>query len=366
MSSGPAIYAGHYLRSGLGVAAALRDKEVLFHRDGATATVSVTRASDTITLRVNGKADASTAPGDMPTQVMLGHLPLLLHPDPRTVLVIGLGSGITAGSVVRHPIERLDIIEIEPVVVEASGFFAQENGNVLRDPRVRLTIADGRNFLLTTPERYDVIASEPSNPWLGGVASLFSVEFFQLARQHLRPGGLMLQWVHAYSLLPEDFQMIVKTFRTAFPSTSIWQVTGGDFLLLGRADAAPLDLNRLKNRYETNPGLRSDLARIGISDWAGILGYFLLGDKDATRYAEDAQLNTDDRLRLEFSAPRALYLDTGFPNWQLMRGFKTADLPDLTPESRGELERPEVRAEIGATLLRLGAPEDARRYLPAP
>src|SRR5262249_55468454 len=155
----------------------------------------------------------------------------------------GLGSGISAGSVARHPIERLDVVEIEPAVVEASRFFTQHNGNVLADRRVRLTIADGRNFLLTTPERYDVIASEPSNPWLSGVASLFSLEFFQLARERLRPGGFMLQWVHAYALLPEDLQMIVKTFRTVFPTTSVWNVAGGDFLLLGQTAPAPFDLN---------------------------------------------------------------------------------------------------------------------------
>src|SRR5262249_30883969 len=158
----------------------------------------------------------------------------------------------SAGAVARHSIERLDIVEIEPAVVEASQFFAKENGNVLRDRRVRLTIADGRNFLLTTRERYDVIASEPSNPWLSGVASLFSLDFFRLARQHVRPGGIMLQWVQAYSLLPEDFQMIVKTFRTVFPETSVWHVVGGDYLLLGRVDPVPLDLNLLKARYEAN------------------------------------------------------------------------------------------------------------------
>lgn len=254
----------------------------------------MTRDPDITALRVNGKADASNSVTDIPTQIMLGHLPLLLHPDPRAVLVIGLGSGISAGSVARHPIERLDVVEIEPAVVEASRFFAQDNGNVLGDRRVRLTIADGRNFLLTTRERYDVIASEPSNPWLSGVASLFSREFFQFARQRLRPGGFMLQWVHAYALLPEDLQMIVKTFRTVFPATSVWKVATGDFLLLGQTAPAPFDLNLLKARYEANPALRGDLAKIGISRWAGVLGYFVLDEKDVVRYSDGALLNTDD------------------------------------------------------------------------
>src|SRR5262249_6003186 len=159
---------------------------------------------------------------DMPTQLLSGHLPMLIHPDPRTVLVIGLGSGVTAGAVARYPVASLDIVEIEPAVVEANRFFANVNSEVLRDGRVRTMLADGRNFLLTTSNHYDAIISEPSNPWIGGVASLFTVEFFSLARQHLRPGGIMVQWIQAYNLLPEDLQMVVRTFRTVFPATSIW------------------------------------------------------------------------------------------------------------------------------------------------
>src|SRR5262249_25218844 len=174
-------------------------------------------------------------------------------------------------------------------------------------------------------------------------------------------------WVQAYSLLPEDFQMIVKTFRTVFPETSVWHVVSGDYLLLGRVDPVPLDLDLLKARYEANAALREDLARIGISGWAGVLGYFLLNEKDAARYSDRAPLNTDDQLRLEFSAPRALYLDTVGPNWQLLQRFKTADLPEVTPESRSQLDQPDVRAAIGRTLVNLGAQADALRFLqPSP
>src|SRR5262249_46035421 len=136
MSSGPAIYAATVLRSGANPAEAVPGREVLFYRDGASSTVAVTRDPGVISLRVNGKVDASNGVVDMPTQLMLGHLPLLLHPNPRSVLVIGLGSGISAGSVAHHPVQRLDIVEIEPAVVEASRFFARENGDVLKDPRV--------------------------------------------------------------------------------------------------------------------------------------------------------------------------------------------------------------------------------------
>jgi spermidine synthase len=368
MASGGAIYAKEYLQAADdagGLAQALRVKDIVFYRDGPSATVSVTKRGDTLSLRINGKVDASATSrgsGDMPTQIMNGHLPLLVHADPRVVLVIGLGSGITAAAVARHPIERLDIVEIEPAVVEANRFFADATGNVLRDPRVRMVVADARNFLGTTPNRYDVIISEPSNPWIGGVASLFTVEFFRLLAQRLRPGGVMLQWIHTYGLLPGDVRLVVSTFRAAFPATTIWRSTIGDYLLMGRTDPAPIDLNLVRVRYEAGPAIRRDLDEIGARGWAGWLGYFMLGEADAARYSEGGGLNTDDRLQLEFSAPRALYLDTMLANYRMMRGFKTAEFPEVTVESRAALERADVRYWIGAAYLRRGALVDARSH----
>jgi spermidine synthase len=360
MASGPAVYGKTYLQwaERRRLTDILRSHRVLFYRDGPSGTVSVTQEGPHVFLRVNGKMDAGTDV-DMPTQMMSGHLPLLLHPGPRAALVIGLGSGITAGAVSRHPVERLDVVEIEPAVVEASAFFAAIHGNVLEDPRVRTVIADGRNFLLTTPRRYDVIVSEPSNPWIGGVASLFSVEFFRLARERLAPGGIMLQWLQGYGLHPDDLRMVVQTFRTAFPATSVWNTIRGDYLLLGRLDAAPVDLARLKSRYEANPGVWRDLDRVAIRSWPAVLGFFMLAEDDAARFAEGAGLNTDDRLPLEFSAPRALYLDTADSNWELVRRFRVAELPAVTPDSQAELERAEVRYGIGAGYLSRRVPQDA-------
>jgi spermidine synthase len=353
MSSGPAVYAKRYLEA----RGAPPAREILFYRDGPSATVAVERAAGFASLLVNGKADASTAPTDMTTQLMLGHLPLLLHAAPRAVLVIGFGSGITAGAVARHPVERLDVVEIEPAVLEASAFFREEHGDVLADPRVRVAVTDARTFLPTTATRYDVITSEPSNPWIGGVASLFTLEFFRLARERLQPGGIMLQWIHAYSLLAEDLQMVVETFRTVFPATSIWQVNRGDFLLLGRVTSTPLDLQAIKIRHETNPALRGDLERIGVRGWAGVLGYFALGEGDSARYAEGARVNTDDRLTLEFSAPRALYLDTHVENARGLRRFATASLPDVTADGLALLDDAEVRSWIAAVRASLGVKE---------
>jgi tetratricopeptide (TPR) repeat protein len=175
-------------------------------------------------------------------------------------------------------------------------------------------IADGRNFLLTTSERYDVIISEPSNPWIAGLASLFSSEFFALARSRLKPGGVMLQWVQAYHLPPDDLRMIVRTFRTIFPAVSLWNPSDSDLLLLGSAETVTIEPAELARRYEGNPGLRADLQGIGVQHGAAIAGHLSLGEENTTRFAEGTGLNDDDRLPLEFSAPRALYLDTRGPN----------------------------------------------------
>jgi spermidine synthase len=348
MSSGVAIYAMEYLPDvKAGVVAPLAEREIVYYRDGVGATVAVARSASHLTLIVNGKTDASNNPADMTTQLMLGHLPLLLHHAPREVLVVGLGSGITAGAVSRHPVGAVDVVEIEPAVVEASRFFARENGDVLRDPRTRLTVADARNFLLTTGRRYDVITSEPSNPWIGGVASLFSREFFALARERLRPDGLMVQWVHGYGLAPEDFRMIVATFRSVFGATSLWQVAQGDYLLVGRADAVPLDVGALKRRWTEGRGVREDLQRIGIDDWPGLLGFFLLSESDVARVPAGDRLNTDDWLGLEFSAPRGLLSDTVALNYRMLERQRTSPLPPLAPGGAAELERAEALHAIG-------------------
>jgi spermidine synthase len=349
MSSGAAIYAMEYfpdLGAG-GIAQALDRREIVYYRDGPSATVAVTRSGEALSLRVNGKVDASSDPADMPTQLMLGHLPLSLHRDPREVLVIGLGSGITAGAAARYPAVRLDVVEIEPAVVEASDLFRRENRDVLRDPRVRLVVADARNWLLTTETRYDVIISEPSNPWIGGVAALFSREFFELARRRLREDGLMVQWVHGHGLAPADFAMIVATFRSVFPATSLWQVTQADYLMVGRHASTPLDLAPLKARWAALPGLREDLRRIGVDAWPGVLGFFLLDDADVGRLPAPARLNTDDWLGLEFSAPHGVLLDTVALNYWMLQRVRTAPLPALTPADAAELETAPALHAIG-------------------
>jgi spermidine synthase len=360
MSAAPAVYAKTFL--GDEQRRSLRElvagEEVLFYRDGKSGSVAVTRFGPRTILRINGKVDASTGT-DMPTQLMAAHLPLLVHPAPRHVFVLGLGSGVTAAAVLAHPVDSVDVLELEPAVIEASRFFAAAQGRSLGDPRFRLVVGDGRSFLRATAARYDVIISEPSNPWIQGMAALFSVEFFTLARERLRPGGVMLQWLQTYNLAPDDLRMVVATFRSVFPAVSVWQSFAGDLLLIGRMEASPLDVRNVRARWEALSGLRADFERMSMGSWAGMLGSFVLGEADTARLADGARLNTDDRLPLEWSAPRSIYLDTTPANVALLSSYRRAMLPDLVPGSERELDRAEVQYWMGNVALRRPASAEA-------
>ncbi|MFA5028540.1 MAG: fused MFS/spermidine synthase, partial [Candidatus Methylomirabilota bacterium] len=235
MTAGVAIYHGNYagypsdeLRREW-----MRRDDLLFYREGLTATISVHRSagSDYLYEKINGKVDASFA--DTPTQLMVGYLPMLFYPDARRVLVIGMGSGMTAKAVAAFPVERLEVAEIEPAVIEGARLFAEKNGRIHDDPRVRFIQADGRNYLLAAPGRFDVIISEPSNPWIAGIGNLFTREYYQEAHAKLTDRGVFGQWMQTYAMAPEDLRMVFRTFAEVFPDVSLWHVNESDLLLIG-------------------------------------------------------------------------------------------------------------------------------------
>ena len=279
--------------------------QLVYYREGAAGTVSVRQVPGALSLAIDGKVDASNA-ADMLTQKLLAHLPLLLHPDPRRVGIIGLGSGVTVGAALTHPVERVDVVEISPQVVEASRFFARENHDALDDPRTRLVVGDGRAHLHLTPDRYDVIISEPSNPWMAGVATLFTREFFLAARARLAPGGLLTQWAHTYSISLEDLQSIVVTFLSVFPDGTAWLVADSDLLLIGGAGPIPA-LDAGIDPAWARPGVGMDLAEVDVRNPLSVLSLYVAGGEALQRFAGDAAVQTDDRLQLEYTAPRAVY-----------------------------------------------------------
>jgi spermidine synthase len=367
MASGVAIYGhryGSHLSSGRELAQMASGSALLSYEDGLSATVTVHRLGDTTFLRTNGKTDASTGI-DMHTQLISGHLPMLMHPNPKNVLVIGLGSGVTVGAVARHPVERIDVVEIEPAMVRAARFFAEANRNALKDPRVHIAVTDGRNFLQTTPRRYDVIISEPSNPWIGGLAALFSQEFYALAKSRLTQGGVMLQWVQGYGFHPSDMKMVVNTFRTSFPAATMWHTHSvGDYLLLGRERTTAIDVDTLAARVDGTPGVREDFARSGLSTAQSLFADFILNEADTARFSSDGGVNSDDLLPLEFSAPRALHTNTAPTNFRILHGFRTAEFPLLHP-SPDALNTPGARHAIGVAYAAKALPADAARHFEA-
>lgn len=303
LSSGAYKYAA--AMRGPGLETSLTAGELLSYREGATGTVAVRQLAGTVSLAIDGKVDASNA-GDMLTQRLLAHIPLLLHPAPKRVAILGLGSGVTLGSALTHPLDAATVLEISPEVVDASRFFDAENHKALADPRTRLVVGDGRTHLMLGREQYDVIVSEPSNPWMAGIASLFTREFFEGAKARLAPGGVLCQWAHTYDISRDDLRSIVATFLTAFPDGTMWLVGDADVLLVG--STGPLD-DRIAGIAEAwkRPGVADDLASVGARDSYAITSLFVAQGAALKAWATGAPLQTDDRMQLEFSGPRNIF-----------------------------------------------------------
>ena len=319
-------------------AAAMRKAgTLLYYREGPTGTVTVKRLNGTLSLAIDGKVDASTS-GDMLTQKALAHLPLLLHPDASRVAIIGLGSGVTLASALAHPVTSVDVVEISPEVVEASRYFAAENRNALDDPRTRLILGDGRSHLLLSDAAYDVIISEPSNPWMAGVASLFTREFFEAARSRIAPGGVLCQWAHTYSISDADLRSIVATFGSVFPDGMMWLVGDGDLLLVGSTEPLEPRLAGMAHRW-ARPEVAADLAGVSAHGPFAFLSMFTGGPEHLRAYGRGASVQTDDRMALEFSGPAALF------------GAHTADNVATLRSERSAAPLPDVvtRAEASAT-----------------
>lgn len=283
-----------------------REVQVLYHRDDREATVHVLRyGNDQVSLNVNGKADASTG-NDMETQVLVGSLPLLLRPGARSALIIGWGSGVSAGSALRHPVPRVDVVELIPAVLEGSRWFEHVNGLPFSDPRLSVAVQDAKTFLSAPGPLYDVIASEPSNPWMAGIADLFSTEFYARARERLAPGGLFVQWFHLYEMDDEGFRLVLRTLRSAFPHVTIWRGSSGDALLVGSDRRLDIDPAAFERAY-LHPEVWRDLARIDIDAPTALLERQCASEETAAALAGEGPLNSELRPLLEYSAPRAFH-----------------------------------------------------------
>jgi spermidine synthase len=282
--------------------------ELLWYREGPTATVSVRRDGDTVSMGINGRTNASDSRYDMPTQVMLGQLPMQLAPQRRNALVIGFATGVTVGSILQSPIESVTCVELEPATIVASQYFNHVNNRPLDDPRTKLIVDDARTYLRVTPERYDVIVSEPSHPWVPGVANLFTREFFELGRSRLSEQGVFVQWLQMYQLSTDSLRSVLATYAQVFPHVQVYRVggvqQGKDLLLVGSMQ--PLDiLSSMRRAFD--PQAMRELARINLGPDEALRSWFICDEMRLGPAVAGARINTDDNMYIETTVPREAF-----------------------------------------------------------
>lgn len=284
------------------------NEDIIFYKEGATANVAVAQLKSDHSkkrLIINGKPDASTYI-DMPTQVLLAQIPMLLHPNPRKVFVVGFGSGTTIGSVLTHPVEKVVCAEISGEVIEAAKYFGKENYNCVADPRLRLVNEDALTLLKLSKEKYDVIISEPSNPWIAGIGNLFSKEYFRNCSDKLSDDGIMVQWFHLYEADDDVVRLVLNTFSSVFPYCQLWNSVANDIILIGSKKEITLNIELLKNKFDS-PRISADLDRIGIYNPFTFLSCQSYSPAGFSQLVARQPINSEVKPLLEFLAPKAFY-----------------------------------------------------------
>jgi spermidine synthase len=289
--------------------------KILYTGEGINSSIAISRWDDgAIQFHVSGKVEASTEPYDMRLQRLLGHMPALFHNDPKSVLIVGFGAGVTAGSFVTHPtIQRIAICEMEPLIPPtATAYFKDQNYDVKDDPRTQIYYDDARHFVLTTPEKFDIITSDPIHPWVKGSATLYSKEYFELVKKHLNPGGVVTQWVPLYESDEETVKSEIATFFDVFPGGSIWanELSGGgyDVYLLGQATPAPVNVDQIQAKLSSPAYARvaQSLREVGFGNAVGLLSVYAGQDNELKPWLQGAEINRDWNLRLQYLAGLAL------------------------------------------------------------
>lgn len=277
---------------------------LLWREEGLQTTVSVHERPDgQRVLYLDGLHQADDRAQGTRIHGMIGLLPLALHPQPEEALVIGLGGGVTAGAVSAQSMVRVEVVELSESVVRGADWFRHVNGDVARRPNVRLRVDDGRNFLLLTPRRYDVITADIIRPQYAGAGNLYSRQYFELARRALRDDGLMLQWLEPQQ--EAQHKLIMRTFLSVFPDATLW--SDGYYPSLMIAGKRPLELDRARlARMLEDASFREQFASLGIADVPALLAHFWAGPEDLRRYVGDGHILTDDRPLIEYflSLPR--------------------------------------------------------------
>jgi spermidine synthase len=289
----------------------------VYKAEGRDVSVAVTKTkAGILSFHGAGKVQASSDPWDMRLQRMLGHISALLHKDPKSVLVVACGAGVTAGSFVVHPeVERIVICDIEPLVPQhVAPLFYKENYSVVTDPRTELVYDDGRHYIHTTDEKFDVITSDPIDPWVKGTAALNSVEYYQMCKDHLKPGGIMSLWMPLYESNDEAVKSAISTFFKVFPNGIIWSNDsngiGYDAVLFGMAEPIEINVDELSERLARpdHAEVAASLQEVGFRSAFSLMATYAGQAGDLGPWMQDAQINTDRNMRLQYLA--GMWLNT--------------------------------------------------------
>ena len=328
------------------------DANVVYVGEGLTASVAVSAEPDgTLTYHNAGKTQASTYPQDMRLQRMLGHLTTLIPERPRTVLVIGLGAGITAGAVSIDPaVERVVVAELESLVPEvAAEFFAEPNFGVVTSSKTEIRIDDGRHLLATTAERFDAITSDPLDPWVRGAAALYTREFWELCSERLNDGGVVTVFVQLYESTEDAVRSELATFLDVFPNGALFANTvdgmGYDAVLVGRKGDRPIDLTRLQARLESSAyaPVASSLRAIGFDSALDLMSTFAADARSLEAWLAGAARNTDRNLRLQYLAGGGLNVFAAGEIFSALVGSGSTLPPRLFTGTPAQLEELEQR-----------------------
>ncbi|MFM2126388.1 MAG: hypothetical protein RL328_2839 [Acidobacteriota bacterium] len=283
--------------------------DALYVGEGINSSIVVSRLpGGQIYFHVAGKVEASTETFDMRLQRMLGHISALTHRDPKSVLIVGFGAGVTAGSFTRYSgIQHITICEMEPLIPPATTkYFGEQNYGVLNDKRTVVHYDDARHFVLTTPEKFDIITSDPIHPYVKGAATLYSKEYFELAKQHLNPGGVITQWVPLYESDLETVKSEIATFFEVFPNATIWANNVGgegyDVVLLGQNEPTKIDVDAVQARIDREPAVAQSLKDVSIDSAVQLYSNYSGRAPEMARFVAGAEINRDLNLRLQYLA----------------------------------------------------------------
>ncbi|MGH8100960.1 MAG: fused MFS/spermidine synthase [Chthoniobacterales bacterium] len=336
-------------------------REILWDTDGVESSVALSTRNN-LNFIVNGKCDGGLKL-DAGTQIMSGLILAALHPHPKRALVVGLGTGSTAGWLAAVPsIERVDVCELEPAILRVARQCTPMNHAALANPKLHVILGDAREMLMVGRDKYDLIISEPSNPYRAGIASLFTREYYETVARRLNPGGLFAQWMQAYEIDDRTIQTVYSTLGSVFPNIETWQTENGDLLLIGTDGPRNYDANELRRRIAEEP-FQTALRHIwGIINLEGFLAHFIADASVAKRLQDPhARLNTDDRTVLEFAFARNVDLQNGFSisSFRLM-GARTGS--NRLSISSGDVSWPDVDLARMSMLLGSGETPNPTEY----